>query len=215
MNLDQLRTAVRDQLDLDESDLTNPMLDLYVNEAVSQTAALEARWPFLGESWSVDSVAGVSSIDLPEDFGSFAAVIDSQGETLAYVGHEFAEANFTGETGSPTLFSVWGSKMYLWPQPTEVETFTIRGWRLPATLVAAGDIPDLDERLHAPLVHYACSRAYAQQEDEVLAQFYLQTWSAATEAIRRIVMRPRFQGQWARSGQPTRTRRRPWYRVVV
>lgn len=215
MNLGELRNAVRSQLDLDEADLDNPLLDLYVNEAVQQTAALESRWPFLGTAWNVDAVAGVSTVDLPSDFGAFAAVLNSQGEVVTYVGHEFAEANFTGETGAPALFSVWGNQMYLWPQPIANETFTIRGWKIPARLSAAGDIPALDERLHSALVHYACSRAYAQQEDELLEQRNLQTWSAAVNSVRSVIMRPRFQGQWSRGGQPTRSRRWPWYKVVT
>lgn len=208
MNLSELRNAVRGQMDLDEDDLSNLLLGGYLNEAVQQTAAMESRWPFLGTAWNVASTASSGAVALPANFGAVAALVGPDGRTLPYVGHEFAEQNFTGDVGDPLVYSVWGSSLYLWPIPEAVENYVLRGWRVPGPLVAASDQPDLDVRLHSPLVHYACSRAYAQQEDELLARENLQTWSAAVNAVRNVIMRPRFQGALIGNSQPSAKRRR-------
>ena len=46
MNLEGIRLAVRTQLDLDETDLPDLLLDLYVQEGYDRMIDMEARWPF-------------------------------------------------------------------------------------------------------------------------------------------------------------------------
>lgn len=196
MTLQELRDAVRAQLDLDEEDLPNALVDLYLEEAFQQTIALETRWPFLATTWTVSATADGAAIAMPVDVQAIVTVRD--GETagsLGRVGHQFAEENFGDESGGPLLYSVWGSDLYLWAASDEDKDYTVRGFRIPAAVGSvATATPDCDVRLHNSLVHYACSRAYAQQEDEILAQFYLQTWSALTDSIRGLIMRPQYQG---------------------
>lgn len=197
MNLQELRAAVRSQLDLDEEDLPNGLLDLYIAEGFDQTINLEKRWPFYETSWSVsadETGPGVAPINL----AGIASVIDDETQfPLLWVSHQLAEENFSSlGTGQPKYFSMWGGGIYLWPSPPAARTVTIRGWRLPTAWVAEGAAAeaDADSRLHLPLIHYACSRAYAQQEDEVLTAVYIDSWSRLVEAARRAIMRSDYQG---------------------
>lgn len=199
MQLSAIRSAVRDQLDLpDEEDIPTSLIDLYIEEGVTATLNQEVRWPFLEASWTVNTTEGVSEIALSPDIRNIVTVIADDGTGLGRIDHGFAEANFAlDSTGYPALFSLWGNSMYLWPAPEADAplTYTIRGYRKPNTMDGvASASPDMDERFHPALVHYACHRAYAQQEDEVLANYYLQTFAAFVEAARKAVMAPEYQG---------------------
>jgi hypothetical protein len=215
MNLGQLRSATRAQLDLEtEDDLPTPLLDMYLQEAVNETVNLETRWPFLESAWVVYADAGSHTAVLPVGVRGIASVMTAQGTALGKVAHAFAEANMQGETGSPSMWSTWGNQLYLWPAPEEDAAlqYSIRGWRAPAALSGQESaVPDIDERLHPSLVHYACSRVYAQQEDDELSNFYLQTWSRLVESARRAIMRPEYQGLWSMGGA-RRNARRAWVR---
>jgi hypothetical protein len=198
VNLDALRRAVRAQLDLDEEDLQNPLVDLFLREAFEQTINLERRWPFYETYWDVSADDG-KAVDLPEDVAGIASVLEEATRSpLLHVSHQMAEENFRGVMGHgrPRFFSVWGRNLYLWPGADQLRAYTIRGYRKARDWVSEGASAevDADERLHLPLVHYACSRAYAQQEDEVLSATYLDTWSRTVEAARQAIMRPSFQG---------------------
>jgi hypothetical protein len=198
MNLQDLRNGVRTQLDLDEEDLPNALVDLYLREAFEQTIAFERRWPFYETTWGV-TATDENPVALPTDVGGIAAVTEVEtGVVLLYVSHQLAEENFRGtlDTGTPRMFSTWGGNVYFWPASDGERAYTIRGYRTPidwVTLGAAADV-DADSRLHLPLIHYAVSRAYAQQEDEVLTEAYLQTWARTVEAARKAIMRPDYQG---------------------
>lgn len=209
MQLQQMRDAVRAQLDLDEEDLPNVLVDSFLEEAQQQTLVKENLWPFLQSAWNVNATDDGAPVPLPPNVDAIESVVDSEGNKLFDVSHEYAEQYYASQTGSALLYSLWGGNMYLWPKPEVEVAYTIRGWRVPAPLdgVASAE-PDCDVRLHLPMVHYACSRAYAQQEDEVLANEYLRTWSAAVEGVRRHLMRPKHVGRFSMGeGVP----RRHWF----
>lgn len=204
MNVEELRTAVRAQLDLDKEDLGDALLDQYLLEAFQQTTANELRWPWLETSWVVNATSDGSPALLPDNVGAVASVVSSEGEALEHVSHEDAENYFAdsiggdpSSAGSPSMYSMWGTGLHLWPGSKPDLTFTIRGWRMLREDwygLSAG-VPDCDSRLHSALVHYAISRAYAGQEDDVLSGMYLSTWRAMTAVTMTSIMRARYQGR--------------------
>jgi hypothetical protein len=199
MIVQDLRTAVRLQLDLDATELTDTLIDLYLLEAFQQTTANENRWPWLESSWSVYATADGVAIPLPDDFGVAASVISSDGVALDHFSHEDAENYFAGddEGGVPFAYSLWGDGLYLWPRANADLTYTLRGWRTLSEewTTFAGASPDCDSRLHPSMVHYAISRAYAGQEDEVLSNLYLSTWRSMVTVTMTAIMRARYQGR--------------------
>lgn len=193
MNLSELRDAVRTQLDIDEDDLANSTLDMYIREGYNRTIQLERRWPFFESSWSVTSSG--ASIAVPSTLAGIASVVDTdENIRLVQIGSELAEDKFYGEVGNgfPQYFSWWGSTITLYPTPNENRDYTIRGWRKPTDWVTSGAATevDADERLHLPLFHYACSLAYAQLEDTELENTYMRRWAATAEQAHEDIMRP-------------------------
>jgi hypothetical protein len=199
MIVQQLRNAVRLQLDLETTELSDTLIDLYLVEAFQQTTANENRWPWLETSWSVYATADGAPVPLPDGFGVAASVISSDGVALDHISHEDAEEHFAGDDdgGIPFAYSLWGDGLYLWPRCNADLAYTVRGWRQLSEewSTFSGATPDCDARLHPSMVHYAISRAYAGQEDEVLSNLYLQTWKQMTAVTMTAIMRARYQGR--------------------
>lgn len=150
--------------------------------------AFDNSWPRYEMTWDVAQVAGNTSITLPPDLNipSLVSVVSvSNGYSLAVMNHENAEqaflsGNTVAPTGTPLYCSIWGGKLWLWPQPdvsTNAYLVQLRGYRQPVWANGASEIPDLDPRLHHCLAYYAIALNYAQQEDEVLEGVYMGRWS--------------------------------------
>lgn len=193
MNLSELRDAVRTQLDLDEDDVANTTLDMYIREGYDRTIQLERRWPFFETTWDVTSTG--ASIAVPATLAGVSSVIDVDNNVrLVQIGTELAEDKFYGNNaqGTPKYFSWWGNTLTLYPSPSANTDYRIRGWRKPTDWISAGAASevDADERLHLPLFHYACSLAYAQLEDTELENTYMRRWAATTQQAHDDIMRP-------------------------
>ncbi|MGA1764570.1 MAG: hypothetical protein ACO4A3_07805, partial [Ilumatobacteraceae bacterium] len=172
------------QLDLDEDDLSNTTLDMYIREGYNRTIQLERRWPFFETSWSVTSNGDL--ITVPSTVAGISSLVDIVTNVrLLQIGSELAEDKFYGEvgTGVPAYYTWWGSTLTLYPTPESNRGYTIRGWRKPLDWVASGPNTqvDADSSLHLPIFHYACSLAYAQIEDVELENAYMRRWAATAE----------------------------------
>lgn len=198
MNLGDLRFAVRTQLDLDETDLPNALLDLYLQEGFDRIVALENRWPSYEATWAVTSDAN-GLILMPADALEIDTVIGPYGPLKPITQREadsyFGQAVATG--AQPLYFTRSATGIQVWPMQTTALAGLLRGYRRPGDWRAggAGAAVDADSRLHYPIVHYACSLAMAQQEDEVLEVTYLNRFRESVSIAREAVMRP-----WA--GEP-------------
>ncbi len=194
MNLQGLRDAVRLQLDLDDEDLPNGLLDLYIREGFERSMQREQQWPFYAAEWAITTEDGTENrFTLPAEVSGLVAISDAEGRPLVHLGHSLASESFgSTDNGSAVYFSIWGRQAYVWPRPTETVTYGLRGWRLPVDWVSLGATADVDAdtRLHLPIIHYACSRSYAQQEDEILERTYLDSWDRGVDAARADIMRP-------------------------
>ena len=195
MNLQELRDAVRIQIDFDEEDLPNSLVDQYLREAFHNTINSEGSWPFYQSSWDLIADDGDDRLERPSDLERVASLIDvGSGERLWQINHDAAEDNMLGRGGSgvPRMFSLWGNHIWLWPASNTERHYRLRGYRKPRDWVGqgAGGVVDADERLHGLLVHYAVSRVYAQQEDDILEELYRRHWMAAVENARLAITRP-------------------------
>lgn len=195
MNLQELRDAVRNQLDLDEDDVPNSTLDLWIRDGYQESINTAQHWPFFQATWDVEVDGDSDGFVRPANLSSVSALLDVEtGERLWQIGHEAAEDAMLGRGGGgrPMMFSVWGDFVWLWPRPLEPRNYRLRGYRAPVDWVSngAGAEVDADVRLHSLIAHYACARAYAQLEDDVLEQIYRQQWLASLDNARRAIIRP-------------------------
>jgi len=202
MDVQTLRSYTRAQMDVDESDLPDTILNIYLQEAFDRTMAATNQWPQTETSWAVTLLPGNTAVTLPPDLNipSIVSVVTANGTNssyrLSYVDQEKAEQNFaplsTAGAANPAYFSIWGGQMFLWPRLSLEAPFNLllRAHRQPVWDNAASTIPDLDPRLHATLAYFALSLAYAQQEDDVLEGIYLARWTRDLGQQMKMIMEP-------------------------
>lgn len=196
--LDDLRNKVRSQTETTASELTNPTIDGWLQEAYNRTMAAEAMWPFFEHTWEPQQAVGEAAIPEPVDLQEVISLVDVDNSyRLEMMDHEQAEDMFLGSltsVGYPVMFSRWNGEMVLWPQITyeEIKVYKLRGYRTPSDWIALGAAaePDCDSRLHWALANFAISLAYAQQEDMELERNYMDRWQRDVEIARKLIMGP-------------------------
>jgi|SRR5262252_4381207 len=199
MDVQTLKAFIREHLEMDDEELPDTLLNLYLQEAFDRTMAADNRWPRYEKTWTVSKVPGSDSISLPADLNipSILSVINAaDGYRIVAINHENAEDLFAPTsmigTGAPIYFSLWDNKLWLWPNldPTLSADFQLRAYRQPVWTNAASDIPDLDQRLHMTLSWFAISLVYAQQEDDVLEGQYLARWDRDLRQQMKMIFEP-------------------------
>lgn len=201
MNLQQLRDYVRAQLDVDDEELPNQILDVYLREAFDRTISQETRWPFYEVGWEVSKVPGSNSVALHDDtdpVGIDIVMNTANRVRLLQIGTELAFDKFSGQQPAgidPAYYSIHNDHLHLWPLPALDATidFVLWGHRYPADWMTGGASaePDCDKRLHQLLTYYAIALAYAQQEDEVLEDTYMRRWQNSYLAAHHAICSPR------------------------
>lgn len=190
----ELRDLVRQQTQMEDDELPNPLVDMYLNDALDQTVALEEQWPFYENQWSLTSIGGQIAYPRDATIGSVSAILDTTDATpfvLTYMPHHEAELYF-GDGGDseeiPSYWSEWGGNIHLWDTPVAGRTYTIRGYR--RSNWGAGDnaVCDADDRLHIPILWAAVALAYASQEDSEVEAVYMQRWLNATQRAQSQIM---------------------------
>jgi hypothetical protein len=206
-----MRDLVRTQLDLDDTDLPDPLLDAYIQEGYDRVLELEQRWPFFEIRWTIDVPVG-GEVVLPEDANYIEMLMDPSGRVLPKIPARLAVTAFPpGQTqsGNPSYWSRINRSIVVLPAPTATIVCTALGYRLGSNwigVVGASGECDCDRRLHIPICWYAASAAYAQQEDEVLEATYMNRFKEGASTARDAIMRasPVLPRQVAYTHYPTR-----------
>lgn len=203
MDVEGIKSYVRAQLDVDEEELPDSLLNVYLQEAFDRTMAYDNRWPRNEHAWLVAKVPGTMTVSLPPDLNlpSLTSVWTvgssvSDGHQLGIIDHKTGEDWYgysqAGSVVEPAYVSAWRGQLWLWPSPwiDQAVDLSVRGYRQPVWTNGASDIPDLDPRLHVTLAYFAISLAYAQQEDEVLEGVYLARWDRDLRQQLRAILDP-------------------------
>jgi hypothetical protein len=198
MDVQELRTFTRQQMDVDDRDLPDPILNIYLQEAFDRTMLFTNQWPRNETIWPLSRVANVLTITLPADLNptTIISVVGlDDGYPLVQMSQEWAESHFlvrSDTAGKPAYYSLWGGEMYLWPYVRAEDTYDIilRGYRQPVWSDAASTVPDLDPRLHVVLAYYALALAYAKEEDEVMEGIYMARWQRDTAQAVKMITEP-------------------------
>lgn len=194
MNLNEIRTKVREVVDMDSTDISDALLSMYITDGYDRIITLERRWPFFEKSWTLTTVDGQAAYPIAGigdgDVREITSVLDSSagGIRLTLIDHADGEALWLGandQAGTPRHFSIWQQSIYLWPKPDGARTLSLRGYRKPTDWESDATAQvDADDRLHQALVYYAIANVYQLQEDLEVAQFYRQSFD---ESVRLAV----------------------------
>lgn len=184
LTLDQIRAFVRGHMDIEEDDLPNDVLDVFIREGSKRIERAEKRWPFYAKRWEYTTASGTAEIPfstIGADLREISAIKGPQWR-LTHIGQDLADEVWpesTTQTGEPTHFSIENETLYLWPEPGDTYVLIVRGYRTATDWVAdgAGAEPDLPDELHNTVATWALARAYGQQDDPEMASLYERQFS--------------------------------------
>lgn len=202
MTLEELRTYVRAVVELDDTDLPDAVLNVWLRDAFNRVLSMEGRWPFL------EFEAGLTATPLQRQYnlsaiggGVFREIVEvidigafGNGMRLQYVEHEHARGMYVGVhdvPGQPYWYSKSGAAIHLWPMPQDAHQYLVAGYRKPVDWIAAGAAtpPDCDDRLHLPLADWALARYFQSQEDTEMSQLYERAFKDGARLARDDIMR--------------------------
>lgn len=175
MTLGEIRDYVRTHMDIEEEDLPDHVLDIFIREGSRKIEYSEQRWPYFEASATLTTTPGMLAVpksSVASDIKEVAS-ITLDGRNLSWRSME--ELQTYGQSmGWPRLFSEWGDNFHLWPTPDAEYQLLVRYYRKMRDWVSegAGAVPDLPEELHNTVAQWALHRAYAQQEDLEQAQVH-------------------------------------------
>ena len=138
ITLTELRTQVRNMVDLDETDLPNAIIDQFAKEGFQRIYSLERRWPFLQETYTFNTVVNQReyTISTIGDIREIISVVDTSasGARLTMIDYNQAEEIWLGNTDVPSrpyFYAFWDKKLHLWAKPDAVYPITVRAFRNP------------------------------------------------------------------------------------
>ena len=198
ITLTQLRTQVRNMVDLDEVDLPDSVVDQFAREGFQRIYSLERRWPYLQETYTFNTVANQREYTIATigDIREIISVVDTStsGARLTLIPYDNAEEIWLGNTDVPSrpyFFSFWDKKLQLWAKPDAIYPITVRAYRNPlyTWLSDATLTIDLDEWFHALLPYFVIARVYQRQEDSDLSAMYMRSFEEGVGLARRDLMK--------------------------
>lgn len=198
ITLTELRTQVRNMVDLDETDLPNAIIDQFAKEGFQRIYSLERRWPFLQETYTFNTVVNQReyTISTIGDIREIISVVDTSasGARLTLIDYNQAEEIWLGNTDVPSrpyFYAFWDKKLHLWAKPDAVYPITVRAFRNPVYtwLSNTSETIDLDEWFHALLPYFVIARVYQRQEDSDLSAMYMRSFEEGVGLARRDLMK--------------------------
>ena len=198
ITLTELRTQVRNMVDLDETDLPNAIIDQFAKEGFQRIYSLERRWPFLQETYTFNTVVNQReyTISTIGDIRGIISVVDTSasGARLTLIDYNQAEEIWLGNTDVPSrpyFYAFWDKKLHLWAKPDAVYPITVRAFRNPVYtwLSNTSETIDLDEWFHALLPYFVIARVYQRQEDSDLSAMYMRSFEEGVGLARRDLMK--------------------------
>lgn len=192
MTLTQMQEFVRTHADADAEDAPNSSLEVYGRIAYNDILSRRNGWPHLAVTYNLVTVAGQAEYDLSSfsttDMDIVTSVVDqvSLGRRLIYISQSDADISFGGPVASTSdlaiAYTVRGNQVILYPTPSAVKTYRVRGFRTAAAWPnGAGSTPDLPGSLHEAIAWYMLSSYFLAQEDTQLAGVYMQEYETMVD----------------------------------
>ncbi len=192
MTLSEMQDFVRTHADADLEDAPNSSLEVYGRIAYNDILSRRNGWPHLAVTYTLTTVAGTADYDLSgfstTDMDIITSIVDqvSLGRRLIYVTQADADIAFGTPVSSTSdlavAYNVRGNTVTLYPTPSAIKTYRVRGFRTAATWPnGAGTSPDLPDALHEAIAWYMLSSYFLAQEDTQLAGVYMQEYETMVD----------------------------------
>jgi hypothetical protein len=214
-------TQIRTALDSDSTELPDAACIYWINEAENRCYEAIKDSSFFRASTANNSSAATALLTVTT-VTEPVAILGPLWE-LVPIDYESALRRWplnadptaaTRTTGEPTHWSVTyttgAAVVQLWPAPTAVESFIVKGYRAFVPIAAGTDMPDFPTQIQFLLGEYACSKAYVLQQDATSAQLVMARFEGELDIIQRQLNRPSLANRYTLGGD--RSIRGPGYR---
>lgn len=185
MQISEMRTYVRNVVDIDSSDISDDTLNRFLGEGYDLIVYSEKRWPFYENESTFATVDGTKDYTLATVGASVTnglreiAALRTDDHVLEYVGRDVSDVTHPlnqNTTGEPWWWSFWADSVRLYPTPDAATTVYTRGYKNPTAFGAGSsdstEPSDLPAPFHIVVATYGVARAYEQQEDPDMANQY-------------------------------------------
>lgn len=207
MTFDDMCIFVRAQADADTTTATTANLTVYARLAYNDILRRQNSWPHLEVAYTVSSVASSQNILLTglsvTDMDFVTSIQDvSTGDRLFPIQQADADQIWNAQSkGNPAAYTIINQTLVLWPIPTGVRQYLVRGQRTEATWPnGAGSIPDLPTQFAEIMCLLMLHYYYLAQEDMFMANQYITQYNqlvvpfVASEGAKRLAARPSVMG---------------------
>ncbi len=172
----EIRTFVRDYLDVDEEEMPNAVIDKGARDGSRRIWRMSKRWPHAETSFGLSTVAAQASYGFASlvGYSTLAELVEvrSTSRSLDYMSNQEAERNWPRNataSGEPTHFTVWSDTIRFWPTPNATYALEIRGYKAPTDWVTVQGSPDLPDEFHSLIETWALRQGYLHQDDPEMA----------------------------------------------
>ena len=223
MTATTIRSFVRTSLDVDAEDIPDSLLDVWMQDAVTRIISHFGESPvWLQVEYTFTTVPSVQSYNLDTTEGlkvpqPLQTVDEVRSPLFSLTPRQHRQVRESYRTDSPSgrpqEFSLWNRDLFLWPKPVAAEAIQVLGIRKPDWnwITTGSGAPDMPEEFHTLIAHWSLARAYAQQDDPEMANFFRGEFastlvSTATRFINNVTALPMVMNG-GRRHEPYRTAR--------
>lgn len=174
MNLGELRTYVREMLECDSDDISDFMLDQWLQEGSDRVHRF-TDWPWLNTTWELGTaLTAVDYGDITDDNNDVPkhlTYVHNGNEELVHMDPQDLQTLMFAESDVRSRPRYWsergGRTLLLHPTPSTSEAYVLQGQRAPRDWIAGGPTssPDMPKQLHVALAHWAMGNAYQHLGD--------------------------------------------------
>jgi hypothetical protein len=180
VNLSQMVTLVRTQTDADIDDAPDILLEMFARQAYNDIRERVYPWPDKFEEYELTTAPDVPSYlfaDLVPDGLQYLVSMYGRTQRITYIPWQTyvdlkEGTGIRQSTTEADYFTVRNDKIYLWPTPSEVVTYTVHGYRRFKEWPAGSDSPDLPRQFDDAIVMWMTAQYHRSQEDVELAAMY-------------------------------------------
>lgn len=177
MDLSEIRAYVREFLDLTTTDLSDGLINRWVNEGGRQVLKSRPRWVHLEARKQITTVIGQQEYDITPNLRVVSAADCTVTGPMAIMDEAEAVAAYYRGTadirrGRPESLTRWTpGKIKIWPLPDQAYIVNLLGQR-PYVDAGPTDTLDLPSPLIDVVLDYVMAKAYLHGEDTITAQLY-------------------------------------------
>lgn len=211
MLVSAIYTQIRTALDSDSTELPDAACQYWINEAEARCFEGLKNSSFFRSS-SANNSATTTAVLTVTTVKDIISILGPQWE-LVPIDHESAlrvwplNADPTASartTGTPTHWSIdyasGAPVVTLWPAPTAIESYIVKGYRDYTPSTTGADTPDFPASVAFLIGEYAISKGYVLQQDATMAQLVMSRFEGEFDIIQRQLNRPSAANKYVLGG---------------